>query len=323
MRGIVSTTHVDSHNMRMTKKALENAAQQINEGAVPGVGVDHDVLIPPIGKVVKAQVIKLEDGEFGLFAEQEIFEEKNTVEIRLPSGELAYMDTWSDTRPFIDKYETASEKIEVLYDPVNFESEESMESLENELNEDELIEISTSNLLRKSIIPDPELIMHLSNRAIELLIAHKVLKSAGKKITDDISNDLSNVYTTLRTTMIKYAKYCVPKNRPVTYIIIAAGTPTIEFVIRTADVTQVFDGITTEYLSTKIKEVEELNKSFDVQKIQFNFGENNEWEFNYLLTKDGKVIGSQESNKRRAKAVEIRLKDLNNIQASPQGRQNE
>lgn len=54
LKGIGATTHIDKHNCRMTKEALEDFAKDINEGKyAPGVGIEHDPSIMPIGKVIE------------------------------------------------------------------------------------------------------------------------------------------------------------------------------------------------------------------------------------------------------------------------------
>ncbi|MDR7076587.1 hypothetical protein J2Y03_001590 [Neobacillus niacini] len=102
---LLSSTHVDRHGMRMSKTALDRAAEQINGPFVVGMGIEHDVLLPPIGKIVKASVEKLPDGEYGLFGEYKLFNLVKTKEITLPNGEQAIIDTWEDERPFADRHE--------------------------------------------------------------------------------------------------------------------------------------------------------------------------------------------------------------------------
>lgn len=75
VKGIGATTHLDRHNCRIAKEALEDAVKDINEGLYAvGVGMEHDPTVMPIGKVLSGRMVTFEDGEYGIEIEQEIFE---------------------------------------------------------------------------------------------------------------------------------------------------------------------------------------------------------------------------------------------------------
>jgi hypothetical protein len=73
MRAIMSTTHVDLHGDRFMLAALESAVDLFKRSYLP-VGVEHDPRIPPLGRVVRASIHELADGEYALEGEMEIFE---------------------------------------------------------------------------------------------------------------------------------------------------------------------------------------------------------------------------------------------------------
>jgi hypothetical protein len=70
---ILATTHVDRHNEAFALSALEGMVELLNRSYLP-VGVEHDPRVPPIGRVLSAEVRKREDGEFEVAADVEIFE---------------------------------------------------------------------------------------------------------------------------------------------------------------------------------------------------------------------------------------------------------
>lgn len=72
--GIASTTHVDAHNDRFTKAALEGGAEQIRARYIPYL-VDHD-FNRQIGVLLCGRVEPLIDGEFGLMIVAGLFEEE-------------------------------------------------------------------------------------------------------------------------------------------------------------------------------------------------------------------------------------------------------
>jgi hypothetical protein len=73
LHGTLTTTHIDRHGDRMMLSALESGLAQINQMFVP-VGVEHDPRIPPQGRIVRAWSRELDDGEFALDGEFEMFE---------------------------------------------------------------------------------------------------------------------------------------------------------------------------------------------------------------------------------------------------------
>ncbi len=72
---IISTTHIDRHNERMTKEALDSMCEQIKSRFLP-ILVDHDPK-RQIGVGLTAKVVRLEDGEFALYSVGGIFDDQN------------------------------------------------------------------------------------------------------------------------------------------------------------------------------------------------------------------------------------------------------
>ena len=80
-----STTHVDLQGDRMALEALQDMARQISERYIP-MTVQHDIRYPPVGRMVSAEVISLEDGEFALDAVSELWEPGDTSEVLRGDG---------------------------------------------------------------------------------------------------------------------------------------------------------------------------------------------------------------------------------------------
>lgn len=72
-RHIVATTHVDRHRDRIAKEALEGLVDQSRKHLIP-VLFNHDPRVPPVGRMIGAEIQSLPDGEFALVATSEIFE---------------------------------------------------------------------------------------------------------------------------------------------------------------------------------------------------------------------------------------------------------
>jgi hypothetical protein len=73
--GIASTTHLDRHNERMAKSALEDMARQIKEKYKPQL-VEHD-WNKHVGVILYGEVFQLEDGEYALGIVSSLFENEN------------------------------------------------------------------------------------------------------------------------------------------------------------------------------------------------------------------------------------------------------
>lgn len=69
----MATTHVDRHGERMTLGALESMVQLTNQGIIP-LGIEHDPRIPPQGRVISAEIVELDDGEYAVEGTAELFD---------------------------------------------------------------------------------------------------------------------------------------------------------------------------------------------------------------------------------------------------------
>ena len=160
--------------MRMTREALEGTAQQINRGSRPLLTVEHDLSLPPYGKVTKAWVEPRDDGEYQLVVENEIFDE--VLWTKLGDGtQLFKQESNSDQHPFMDRYAEVTDDIFLSYDWTNFKSEEDIEQFLQEIKIQSTLEFTSNVFGRKSYIPDPEFLVGIAKAIGAYLIARKVL----------------------------------------------------------------------------------------------------------------------------------------------------
>lgn len=85
--GIASTTHIDKHNERMAKSALDSMAEQIKKRFLPQL-VEHDPN-QHIGVILYGEVFQLKDGEYALGIVSGVFEnneEKQIFKIGQPNN---------------------------------------------------------------------------------------------------------------------------------------------------------------------------------------------------------------------------------------------
>lgn len=103
---IASTTHLDLHNERMAKSALDDGALQIRSKYIPYL-INHD-FNKQIGVLLCGKVIQLEDGEFALYVVFGIFEnESEKQNYRLGSPNTV----WKKYKRYLDNPIKLSQKI--------------------------------------------------------------------------------------------------------------------------------------------------------------------------------------------------------------------
>jgi len=120
-----------------------------------------------------------------------------------------------------------------------------------------------------------------------------------KAAADAIEPQLKRFFDVVIETVSKTAKNAIPLLRPITYIVKVNGDINIDFVVQSRDPNVVIRAFAGDFTEIS-KQVDELRNRFDAEMVQFLLDEKEQWRFNYLLTRDGKVIGSKMSYDRQA-----------------------
>ena len=304
-KGIAVTTEVDRHNCQITKAALENAMISINDGKyVPGVGLEHDHSVMPVGKTIRGQIIPYKKGEFAAQIYQDIFFYE-FKEKRTDAGEKVYIgESQHDHRPFADAEMDDVSKLEIATDPVNFSSED-YEELIHYITED--CDANHKNVIRKSLIPDPEIVFTVAEGTLMFWAGKKVLD----KVTEDIAMDIASCYTRIKKIALKMAQYANPKTRPITYVFRESDEYVTELVIQTTNADVMLEAIQKEVISSlweKSNQVKPLVNG-EIAKIQFLYDcQEKKWEFNYLTSTTGQVVGTEKCYRKTAKVFENVIK---------------
>ena len=306
-KGIMATTQVDAHNTRITLAALESAAEDITNGkCAPIVSVNHDPTIIPIGKIINAHVEKIDGNEHGLFFEQDIF---STFSTEVDGTKYILLKSSVDDRPLSSNFSESSEKLLIQTDSINFKSYTDAAAFLKELSGE--YDIETSYFGRKSAVPDPELIFQLLETTVSSLFIYltgkPVIEKVGNHIVDRALVELDSLYTFLKKAIFAAAKRFIPANRPVTYVFTGKHEFLIELVVQTTNPNTAIKAISEEKLLGAVNEIESLKKHFSsFLKIQLVYNtETEQWEFNYIATERGEVIGTEKSYKKSMQKIEI------------------
>lgn len=303
--GVFLTTRPDRHGRRIAPDSLDPAAAKINDGPCLPLLIEHDHTIPPLGKVVAARVEDRADGERDLICTHELFPDPRPL--GLPDGStLLVTESASDRRPF--KAPEAVEIAAIGADLVNFESESDRELFLAEVKQATAEPFEAQLALRYSYIPDPELVITAAKALAATLVGKKLLDVAVDAVGEKVKQDFGRLYDLVRAAVVSFARRAVPKNRPITYVLRLAqeaGQPVIEFVAVTTSPSAYLAAIPLPQLQKAVTRAHELHATIAASKIQFLLAEDGTWQFNYLLSTTGAVIGTDASFRRQARRLAI------------------
>ncbi len=293
--GIIATTQM-VRNSVLTLESLQEAAKQITDSKRKVVVlVNHNHTCPPLGMTISGRVVELEGGHHGLETVSALY--GNPVDVKLPNGDSGFLQELSDDpHPLTLSDFGGSELPKVEIDPANFNSFEHASTF---LSEIEAIApelgCATGMMERRTLIPDPEVVFRLGLSLSASWFTARLSKAAA----DAIEPRLKRFLNVIIETVFKMAKNAIPLFRPITYIVKVNGIPNVDFVVQSRDANLVISAFTGDFSEIR-KQIVALAIRFDAEMIQFLFDEKGQWKFNYLLTRDGEVIGSKMSYNRQA-----------------------
>ena len=201
--------------------------------------------------------------------------------------------------PFIESEFEQIEIIEIQIDPINLGgSFENGQAFINDLKTESGLEIKGSEFIRKSEIPDPEIVIKLTEIiGFALGIGFRKIP---EKLAESIGDDLVKVYKLIKKSIHKSVNELNPKNRPIHFIVeIPVEKAKLELIVTTRNPDFAINAYKKETIENLKEEIEYSIKKLNAEKIQFFYNETNKWEINYILASDGKVIGTKKSFEKR------------------------
>lgn len=318
-RAVLATTGVDSQGCRFAKEALEHMRDQLGDAYVMPMLVEHLQTIPPMAKGVEPSVEPLEGGEWQLALVTKWFDRRRRL--TLPDGTEG-VEEWAagDRRPFVPKATEIPERVTVWTDPVNFGSREEVRDFWLALEAESDVEFGP--LARKAVVPDPQILFSLTVPILAYLIgkplsrfAEKVAEKAGEKVGEELGEDLVKFLRVVKRAASLLTRNAIPRDSPIEYLIRAPGQPCLDLGIRTRDASVVEAAISEEALRGALTRALEMSDKLGADYVQYLWNQGaSKWEFNYALTRDGKVIGTIYSIRRRTVQLHlleqmVRLRD--------------
>ena len=277
-------------------------ASDINNGtwAFP-INIEHDLTLPPLGKSLSAIVEPTGDNEFRLVASGEIFDEPRIIE--LPNGSIGYLwQSKSDSRPFKSSEKNPSDSFIVSYGHGSFGTDEEETEFLEFVSRADRFENSSSPFLRRSVDPGSLLLIVLP---LATLVATKTADKFADRISGRFAIDLVAMCDIVRAAVTRFSRAGIDYFRIHTVVITSPGTPEVEFVAKIHDAQQVISALTDEKLQDAFGKAIDHFQLVDAQKIQFILNDLSEWEFNFLMTGCGQIIGSEASYTRQIKRIQL------------------
>ncbi|MFK7032207.1 hypothetical protein [Flavobacterium oreochromis] len=293
---VITSTNLDKQGYIISKRVLESMLPQLNGLRKPRLGLEHIRTFPPFGVIMNGEIIQLEDHHYYLTAEMVYFDKQEII--TLDDDTKLLKESFSEGEyPFIECEENETSKISIGTDPANFETRREITEIYNEIKEEINLDFDTHEYARKSELPDPETIITITKI---LASALGIIKTKiPEKLGETIGEDLANFYKLISKLSIETIKKIKPANRPKNFVITYPNKEcNIELIVTTHIADRVVNSLTKEKLQIIANKVEHLI-NLDPEKIQFIYSENDNWEFNYLLSKNGSVIGTIKSFSQR------------------------
>lgn len=312
-RAIIATTNM-VRNTVLTVESLEIVAKQITEGERKVVVLaEHDHTCPPLGMMVAGRVVEFEDGHRGIEVISALY--GHPICVDLPNGDSGFLQVLPEyPHPLTSSDFGDSQLPEIQIDPSNFGGFEDASVFLDEIQKiAPELEYETGVMERRSQIPDPEVVFRLGLSLSAAWFAARMSKAAA----DAIEPRLKRFFDVVIETVSKTVKTAIPLLRPITYIVKVNGDTNVDFVVRSRDPNIVIRAFAGDF-SEVSKQVAALRVRFGAEMIQFLLDEKGQWKFNYLLTRDGKVIGSKMSYDRQALLLqEMEAKVKEKLKYSP------
>ena len=291
--GIVKEGNV---RVKMTREALESIRDQIaGEQAVPSI-VNHDPFCMPIAKVKEAWVEPLGD-EYAALARIQ-FEDVARVESHRSGARLAHLSFEDNPKPF---KRLEPEAGTLVADWANFDSIDDYRGFEEDVSgiDDTM---SCGTMARHSLTPEPLLQFAVANPEIAAALTWMSLRFEAflrytvdqtlRKLADEISDSLS---AKMKNVLSAYSKRRAKDNRPSVTQIIIPGNTELVLLVKT-ELHEEFPALDLKKLTAEMEKYRDLLQ--DADSARFARVGADDWEFLYLTTRSGQVIGTLECYER-------------------------
>ena len=285
-------------NVEFTKEALESIANTDSAFAIP-ITPEHDPFCMPIGKV-ESTWIEPYGEEYAAMAQLHIEEEYQNITHVSTEDPLVLLHFKDSPKPFARGFDGSDEsELTVCTDLANFSSDIDHSKFSDDVNQIEG-EANSKIIGRHSLVPEPILQFLISNpelgtalgiaawwtgNRVEKFLRYTVDQTL-QKIGDEIADSLSEK---IRKILISYKNRKSPDDRPVLVQVVILGETDFVLLNRLQDDQEAYS-IDLQKLALAIEKYSDLLQI--AQEVTFARSGADDWEFQYLKTHQGQVIGT-------------------------------
>lgn len=299
---IISSATIDLHGDFTPIEVLHKTLIELNSVEKMRYLVNHRRDIPPVGYFDNGEINEINEVHH-LMMEPIVF--RNRSQIQWDSKLLS--EDGGKIISFIKKEH--SDLFQISVDKNNFSNINTLQETGQKLKEINQGDVKLDLRMRKSLIPDPEIVLTIASL---FTLLKPVLSKMGEKFAEDITDDLykfsKSNYKKLMNQIIGSVgilrKNIIPKNKVLHTIFEIPGIPYIELHIKSDDVNRVEKGLRASNLLKVYKKIQNLQSKLNITEIHFVLNAKDSWDFSYLITEEGKVIGTKASFKKRDKLFE-------------------
>jgi len=182
LEAVAATTHA-VRKVELTKEALEDVAENINRSGLPS-HAEHDLTRPPIGRVARAWVEQLDDGEWACWVEAEIFD---GIPVLAFAGSPPILALPAPVAP-------EAGVLEINADPTNYRRPELLEEIVETARAAGEVE-ADATLVRHSELPDPYLVIVLGSASVAAYwFTKSFFTKMAEPLAEEVGQDLAHVY---------------------------------------------------------------------------------------------------------------------------------
>ncbi|MDV3674249.1 hypothetical protein CMU30_06885 [Elizabethkingia anophelis] len=299
---IIRSATIDHHGDYTSLNVLENTLIQLNGEEKIRYLVNHRRDIPPVGYFDNGE-IKEVNSVHHLFMEPIAFQNRTSI-------------SWDSTLLSEDggKYISFIKKeyndlFQISVDKNNFSNTDVLNEIGRKLNDINEGEIVLELGMRKSLLPDPQIVFTLASF---YSLLKPLLSKMGEKFAEEIADDL---YKTSKSNFKKIInkvlesarilrKDMIPKNKILHTIFEIPGMPYIELHVKSDEVNRIEKGLRPSNLLKVHKKVASLQRQLNIGEIHFVLNAKDNWDLSYLITEEGKIIGTKTAFNKRDKLFE-------------------
>ena len=305
---IIRSSTIDRHGDYVPLKQMKQFVDSVNGEFKMRYLVNHRRDLPPVGYFDHGEILK-RDNVYHLMVEPINFLERKNIDwnsdliIENPISPIAFSQRDSDEQT----------QLRISLDKNNFENFDAFNHTGGMLHSHFSGEITLEAGLRKGLLPDPQIVITLAEYGI---IFYPLLKPFLTKIGDKIADDIGDGLYELAKDKVKklvpklseavglVRKNMVPKNKALHVIFEISGDPYIELHIRSDDHSKLIKALSPAKLFKMHQDVRNLQGKLDITEIHFLLNAKNKWDFTYLITKQGAVLGTRTVFGKRDKLVQ-------------------